>query len=109
MTLQTEAFETVALSSALTIRTVQSIRDLLLAGLSSAGALVVDIPQDAECDLSFVQLMESARVFAHTHDKIITLRNPASNGLLSILERGGFTTEMDPSDRFFWFHERQMQ
>jgi STAS domain len=109
MTLQTGTAETVALPAALTIRTVQSTKDVLMAGLSSATSIVLDIPDDADCDLSFVQLVESARMFAQTHDKVITLRSPANKGLLSTLERGGFLTAMDPSDRFFWFHERQMQ
>lgn len=109
MTSQAAASETLALPEALTIRSVQSTKDLLLEKLSSDNSLVLDIPQEAECDLSFVQMIESARMFAQTHGKVVTLLNPADGGLLSILERGGFLTAMDSSDRLFWFHERQMQ
>lgn len=109
MTLQAASSETLALSEALTIRSVQATKDMLLAQLSSASSLVLDIPKGAECDLSFVQMIESARMFAQTHDKVVTLLNPVEDGLLSILERGGFLAAMDSSDRLFWFHERQMQ
>ncbi|HBF31702.1 STAS domain-containing protein [Rhizobium sp.] len=109
MTLQARTSETVVLPASLTIRTVQSTKDVLLAGLAAGDSVVVHVPDDADCDLSFVQLLESTRMFAQTHDKVVTLFSPATTGLLSILERGGFLTAMDPSDRFFWFHERQMQ
>lgn len=109
MTLQAAASETLALSEALTIRNVQATKDLLLEKLLSESSLVLDIPKGAECDLSFVQMVESVRMFAQTHGKVVTLLNPAEDGLLSILERGGFLTAMDSSDRLFWFHERQMQ
>ncbi|MBB4954829.1 hypothetical protein H4S14_002607 [Agrobacterium vitis] len=108
MTLPSATSQTVTLSSPLTIRTVEATKDVILAGFSATGSLIVDVPDDAECDLSFVQLMESARMLAQTDGKDFTLQRPASGGLLSVLERGGFLTETDPSDRFFWLHERQL-
>lgn len=106
MTTQTSSHETIALPAALTIRTVQTTRDQLLAGLSGAKSVVLDIPDDADADLSFVQLIEAARLSAQSSGKDLKLRNPAARGVLSTLERGGFLTEMDPSARFFWLHER---
>ncbi|WP_083638932.1 STAS domain-containing protein [Rhizobium oryziradicis] len=109
MTLTAKISETVALPSVLTIRTVQITKDAVLAGFSAAESIVLDVPQDADCDLSFIQVVESARLFAQSEEKEITLLRPASGGLLAVLERGGFLTDIDPSDRFFWLHERHIQ
>lgn len=108
MTLQSSTTETVTLSSALTIRTIQSTKDAVFEAFSAASRVILDVPDDAECDLSFVQVVESARMFAQTHAKDFTLQRPAVGGLLSVLNRGGFLAEIDPSDRFFWLHERQV-
>jgi hypothetical protein len=109
MTLPSKTSETVALPSALTIRTVQATRDAVLAGFTTANSIVLDVPQDADCDLSLIQVIESARMFAQAEQKEFALQRPASGGLLAVLERGGFLTDIDPSDRFFWLHERQVQ
>ncbi|MUZ72426.1 STAS domain-containing protein [Agrobacterium vitis] len=106
MITQTLPHETIALPQALTIRTVQTTRDQLLTGLSAAQAVVIDIPADAEVDLSFIQLIEAARMSAQTNGQDLTLRSAAAGGVLSTLERSGFLTDMDPSARFFWLHER---
>jgi hypothetical protein len=108
MTSPSQNSEILTLPVALTIRTVQATKDAVLAGLSSGSEIILDVPEDAECDLSLIQVVESARMFAQTHDKGFSLQGPASGGLYTVLERGGFLTDMDPSDRFFWLHERQI-
>lgn len=63
------------------------------------------IAADAVVDLTFVQLLESARRSAAETGKSFALAAPASGGLLETLERGGFLSGGDAARRQFWLME----
>lgn len=64
--------------------------------------MVVDIEDLVETDLTFVQLLESARRKAGENGVGLTLSKPADGALLEVLRRGGFLDD-DTSDRAkFW-------
>lgn len=88
----------------LSIRSIASAHGLLLEAFGKTDTLVVEIPADADADLSFVQLMEASRKFAAQNRKTITLKDPADGQVLQTLRRGGFLSRMDDASRQFWLH-----
>jgi hypothetical protein len=60
------------------------------------------IADDAVVDLTFVQLMESARRSAREDGKVFALAAPATGPLRETLERGGFLAGDDAARREFW-------
>ncbi|MGL3608166.1 STAS domain-containing protein [Rhizobium sp. G187] len=93
----------------LTIAHAATLRELLLCELEARPLLEITLPEDAEIDLSFIQVMESARLSAALQDKQFSMRTPASANLMRVLERAGFTTDMTSESRAFWFHEGTIQ
>src|SRR5262245_15108464 len=85
-----EYIESISLPSNLGIRNISSVFASITSELSSRQALTIDLPSDAEADLSFVQLIESARLSAKASGKSFCLSSPASGTILSVLRRGGF-------------------
>jgi hypothetical protein len=55
-----------------------------------------------EADLTFVQLIESARRSAMESERSIQLRHPAEGAVLQVLQRGGFLDPGDPDRAAFW-------
>ncbi|WP_137135018.1 STAS domain-containing protein [Rhizobium sp. FKY42] len=89
----------------LTLRTISKHHDELLLALIAKSAVALDISDDEPADLSFVQLIESARIFASTSGKKLTLLRPATGNLRDVLERGGFLHNISPEDASFWLHD----
>jgi hypothetical protein len=69
------------------------------------GSIVLEIPEKAEADLSFVQLVEAARRHAKANEKAIALAAPANGHILRVLERAGFLEAFNDEDTKFWLHE----
>ncbi|WP_296041695.1 STAS domain-containing protein [uncultured Agrobacterium sp.] len=100
--------ETVTLPSSLSIRGINAIHETLLSAFQEKSAIVLDIPEDATVDLSFVQLVESSRLYAREQGKFITLKKPATQGVVETLERAGFLENMDEASRLFWLHGKDI-
>ena len=88
----------------LTLRAISKSYDELLLALNQKSAVVLDISDEQPVDLSLIQLIESARIFASTSGKKLTLAKPASGQLRDALERGGFLHNISPEDATFWLH-----
>ncbi len=101
--------ETIALPTSLSIRGIAAVHDTVLSAFQMKDAVVLDIPDDATADLSFIQLVESARAYARERGKFITLRKPAAGSIMDTLQRGGFLTNMDEASRLFWLHGKEIQ
>jgi len=65
-------------------------------------AVVVDLVDTNEIDLTFVQLMESARRKAAETGCDFTLRHPAGGAVLEVLQRGGFLGDETSARAKFW-------
>jgi hypothetical protein len=89
-------------SGELNIRNVSDVHGRLLEALSSSSSVTVQIAEDATADLTFIQLIESARRTARDGDQVLTMAAPATGPLLETLMRGGFLTDTDVERRDFW-------
>ena len=64
--------------------------------------MVIHVEDLTETDLTFIQLLESARGKASENDVGLSLNTPANGALLEVLRRGGFLDD-ETSDRAqFW-------
>jgi multidrug efflux pump subunit AcrA (membrane-fusion protein) len=101
--------ESLVLPNVLNIRNISAIYADVASRLESGNSLVLEIPSDAEADLSFVQLVEAARVAAKVSGKVLRLSSPAAGTVLQVLRRGGFVDSFAGEDRLFWFHREVPQ
>lgn len=101
--------ELLSLPSLLSVRNASAVHESLLEALQMYNAITLDIPEDAQADLSFIQLIEASRLYARNEGKYITLTKPASPDLVDTLRRGGFLTNMDEASRLFWLHGKEIQ
>lgn len=85
-----------------TVANITQAYDELGAALRQDGAVVVDLGDVAETDLTFVQLIEAARRKAAETGCDFTLRQPAHGAVLEVLERGGFLDDTAPDRAKFW-------
>ncbi len=94
-----EATGEVRLSGPLTIRRAAELRDELLTSLTENQAIVLDIDQDADADISVVQLILAAQVSARASGKEISLKAASAGPLLEVLRQAGF---LAADDAGFW-------
>lgn len=93
-------------SGSRTIVNADDARVSLIDAISSGRDVVIDCDGVVEVDLSFIQLLLSARRSARARATPLRLTAPASGALLDALRRGGFVRqEKDSSplaDDLFW-------
>jgi hypothetical protein len=99
----------ISLSSNLTVRSVSVTHENILKSLDENDIVSLDIIDDSQVDISFIQLVEAARIYASTSGKQFTLSRPASGAMLDTLRRGGFLEGMSAEDTHFWLHQREIQ
>ncbi len=90
----------VVLDGAIGIRTIVALRGDLLAALADQSAVTIDCAAVESVDLSFIQLLLSARLSARGSDKQLLLASPAGGALREALEKGGFLGQ--PATEPFW-------
>ncbi|MDR3493627.1 MAG: STAS domain-containing protein [Ancalomicrobiaceae bacterium] len=91
--------------SSLTIRDIQALHGLISKALTGNDPVRVAFKNDVAVDLSFVQLIESARLTAKRNGKTFTLLRPVGDNVRGVLERGGFLTAANRDAARFWLHE----
>jgi hypothetical protein len=92
----------VEFSGELTIRSIGDVRTRMIDALRDHAQVTAKIADDAVVDLTFVQLMESARRSARDDGKGFALAGPATGPLKETLERGGFLAGDDVARHEFW-------
>lgn len=97
--------DVVQLPNALVIKNISEVHSIVQLSLSERAEIVLDIPEDAEADLSFVQLVEAARMDARAAGKTMRLATPAAGSVLKVLKRGGFIDAQSADDAQFWLHQ----
>lgn len=84
----------------LTVRTITEAHQKLLSESVNADTILVDASKVTDVDLTFVQLIESARRSASKDGKRLTMAAPLPPVLRDLLERGGFLSAGDSAS--FW-------
>ncbi|KRA67114.1 hypothetical protein ASD89_02530 [Caulobacter sp. Root656] len=87
----------------MSISNIGAARDDLDAALREDGPVFVDIAAVDETDLTFIQLIETARRKAAGTGRDFRLCHPAGGAVLEVLRRGGFLDDDETSERSkFW-------
>lgn len=94
----------IAFSGPATIPHVREAWSRLSAAAAAGGDLLIDIAGVTAADLSFVQLVESARACCAEQGATVRLAQPADGALRDVLDRGGFLDPADPDRLQFWTH-----
>jgi MFS superfamily sulfate permease-like transporter len=89
----------VGVTSLADIQTIGQIHKDLKQAFERGGDVRLKLDAVTDADLTFVQLVESARRFAAAEGKSFAV-TPAPDSLRELLERGGFVAS--PEDRSFW-------
>lgn len=89
----------------LSIRSVEAAHDLIKSALLDHSEVALDIERDADPDLSILQLIEAARLYAASEGKNFRLQRPASPSVRLTLERAGLVENSDANFHQFWFHD----
>jgi len=84
---------------------VDTLRERLLGALAEADHVTLDLSELATADLSFVQLIEAARIQAEREGKTIALAAPAPDAVARIVTASGMLWDERPADLQFWFHK----
>ncbi|QND16635.1 hypothetical protein HB775_01230 [Rhizobium leguminosarum bv. trifolii] len=105
MDTQNQYCESINLPDVLSIRNVSELYSKFTDEFHGNDTIIISIPEGAEADLSFVQLIESSRRQAKTKGKTFKLSSPASGSVLKVLERAGFIESFDHEDAKFWLHK----
>jgi hypothetical protein len=93
----------------LTVRAITIVQQEMQQFLDKTASATIDIDDDCQVDISFIQLMEAARLYAGTAGKHIALARPASGPTLDVLKRSGFLEGMSAEDLKFWLHQGGIQ
>jgi hypothetical protein len=93
----------------LTVRAIVPMREDILKFIDAHEAAKIELSDEVQVDISFIQMVEAARVYAGTAGKVITLAQPASGVLLETLRRSGFLEGMSDDDAKFWLHQGKIQ
>lgn len=89
----------VGVSNLADIQTISQIHKDLTQAFERDGDVRLELDAVTEADLTFVQLVESARRYATSKNRSFAV-TPAPEALRDLLERGGFIAK--PEDRSFW-------
>ncbi|AYD03211.1 STAS domain-containing protein [Neorhizobium sp. NCHU2750] len=98
-----------SLPTNLTVRAIVAVREDMLKFIDKHDAGTIELAADVQVDISFLQVVEAARVYAGTAGKSIALSQPASGALLETLRRSGFLEDMSAEDTKFWLHQGDIQ
>jgi ABC-type transporter Mla MlaB component len=85
-----------------TISNIGAVRDDLDAALRENASVILDIASVDETDLTFIQLIESARRKAVETGRDLRLHHPAGGAVLEVLRRGGFLDDETSERAKFW-------
>ena len=86
----------------ITVRTIVAAREKLAESLRQSVSVLLNIGSVASVDLTFVQLIESARLSAARDGKTLGLTSAATGPVLEALQRGGFLGARAAEQSGFW-------
>lgn len=93
----------------LCVSDIRASYSTIVESMEGSSSIQLAIPTDAIVDLSFLQIVEAARLQAIEQGKSLSLLEPASGELRRALDRSGLLTAATTADRSFWLHEETAQ
>jgi hypothetical protein len=78
---------------------------MLAESIDEFSSIELAIPTEAVVDLSFLQVIEAARLKATEQGKSLSLVEPAGGELRRALDRSGLMAAAKGADLSFWLHE----
>ena len=100
---------TIRFSDNVTISNIYDAHVLMSSALHSDSAVEIDISDISEADLTFVQLIESARRSMMERGRSIRLLHAADGAVAQVLRRGGFLDPADSERMDFWLQGTSKQ
>ena len=99
------------LEAPLTIQQIARSKSILGDALAQANTIGIslELAPHAEVDVSFIQMIASARAHAESMRKHLRLAAPAAGKLLHVLKRAGFIEGASLDDLKFWLHSENAQ
>ena len=95
-------YKSISFAGEVTISNIGQAYEQIAALLSKREVVVLDVEDLTEADLTFVQLLESARRKAGEIGVGFSLNKPAAGSLLEVLRRGGFLDDETSDRATFW-------
>ncbi|MBU3078048.1 STAS domain-containing protein [Sphingomonas quercus] len=90
--------------SSVTVRSVAEFGQQLATAIEGRSDVALNVDALQELDLSFVQIVLSARTHVEREGGVLRLARPANPAVAALLRRAGFLAAPDPADIEFWFH-----
>ena len=90
--------------STATIGSISNLASQIIKALADDRDCLMDLSETVLADLSFIQLIEAARIQAKSAGLSLRLVQPANVLVTALLRRAGFLTAPTPADIDFWFH-----
>lgn len=103
---QDENTRVVKLTGEMTVRTIAEAWQNLREALQDSDKITVDVSEISAVDMSFIQLLLSARRSAAQQHKEFRLATPVEGDIRDTLSRGGFL-EPPAGGRAFWLQETE--
>lgn len=98
----------ISMPESLTVRDAEQIHVRLVQAVRDRQSIVIDCSAATEIDLSFIQLVLSARKSARAAGKALSVVPPSDGLLADVLRRAGLLGAPDAApaaDQLFWFHK----
>ncbi len=97
-----EMFATVKLSGKIDVRSIDDSFEKIKQAADAGTAFEIDLDDVTDIDLTFLQLIESARRSAAQTGTAIRLAAPATGSVFETLQRGGFLSDPAGAQTQFW-------
>ncbi|MCW1986644.1 MULTISPECIES: STAS domain-containing protein [unclassified Novosphingobium] len=95
---------TLSLGPVANMQTITTAWSNMTESLEAHAAMVLDLSDLVDVDLSLVQLVEAARQHALRDSRALRLSAPANPAVTALLRRAGFLTDPSTETLDFWFH-----
>lgn len=87
-----------------TLKNAPEIAREIAERMNPGSSLVLNTGGVDICDITILQIIQSARRQAELSSCKLSLEKPAAGALLELLEQAGFLAAAKSSDLDFWFH-----
>lgn len=87
-----------------TLRSAPQFSGALMDAFAANADVQLNLSPLAEFDLSFLQILEAARIQRSQDGGVFRLAQPANDAMVAMLNRAGFLGDPTLADIDFWFH-----